>query len=103
MSGVQSLALYASAILTGALVGGAIPLVGAVERSDALLSFSAGVMLGSALFHMLPEAAEGACASPGSGERPRRSASRRPSRPAPAAAAPVLRLGVIGALCGVSG
>jgi zinc and cadmium transporter len=60
MTGAQSLALYTSAILTGALVGGAIPLVGAVERSDALLSFSAGVMLGAAVFHMLPEAAEGA-------------------------------------------
>src|SRR5512133_876512 len=31
-----------------------------MQRSDALLSFSAGVMLGAAFFHMLPEAAEGA-------------------------------------------
>ncbi len=58
MSAAQSLALYASAILVGALAGGALPLVGTARRSDVLLSFSAGVMLGAAFFHMLPEAAE---------------------------------------------
>jgi zinc and cadmium transporter len=31
-----------------------------MRRNDALLSFSAGVMLGAAFFHMLPEAVEGA-------------------------------------------
>jgi zinc and cadmium transporter len=57
---VATLAAYAGAILVGALVGGALPLLGRAHRSDALLSFSAGVMLGAAFFHMLPEAAEGA-------------------------------------------
>jgi zinc and cadmium transporter len=60
MSDVQLLALYAVAILAGALAGGVLPLLGAMRRSDALLSFSAGVMLGAAFFHMLPEAAAGA-------------------------------------------
>jgi zinc and cadmium transporter len=57
---IQTLALYTGAILAGALAGGALPLVGRMQRSDALLSFSAGVMLGAAFFHMLPEAAGGA-------------------------------------------
>ena len=60
MSQVETLAAYAGAILVGALVGGAVPLVGQMRRSDTLLSFSAGVMLGAAFFHMLPEAAQGA-------------------------------------------
>lgn len=60
MTQVQTLAVYAGAILVGALIGGAVPLVGQMRRSDTLLSFSAGVMLGAAFFHMLPEAAQGA-------------------------------------------
>ncbi len=56
----ESLGLYAGAILVAALAGGALPLMGRMRRNDALLSFSAGVMLGAAFFHMLPEAAEGA-------------------------------------------
>jgi zinc and cadmium transporter len=55
-----TVALYAIAILVGALVGGAVPLLGGRRRSDGMLSFSAGVMLGAAFFHMLPEAAQGA-------------------------------------------
>jgi zinc and cadmium transporter len=51
-----SLALYSVAILAGALVGGAIPLMGGRRHRDEGLSFSAGVMLGAAFFHMLPEA-----------------------------------------------
>jgi zinc and cadmium transporter len=51
-----TLAAYSGAILTGSLAGGALPLLGKRTRSDALLSFSAGVMLGAAFFHMLPEA-----------------------------------------------
>jgi zinc and cadmium transporter len=51
-----TLAAYSGAILTGSLAGGALPLLGRRTRSDALLSFSAGVMLGAAFFHMLPEA-----------------------------------------------
>ena len=35
-----------------------LPLVGPMRRSDLLLSFSGGVMLGAAFFHMLPEAIE---------------------------------------------
>jgi zinc and cadmium transporter len=60
VSGVGALAAYAGAILVGALAGGALPLLGRMRRSDALLSFSAGVMLGAAFLHMLPEAVEGA-------------------------------------------
>jgi zinc and cadmium transporter len=59
MTELQSLALYTGAILAGAVVGGALPLMGRMRRSDLLLSFSAGVMLGAAFFHMLPEAVEG--------------------------------------------
>jgi len=55
-----TLALYTGAILAGALAGGALPLVGRLRRSDLLLSFSAGIMLGAAFFHMLPEAVEAA-------------------------------------------
>jgi hypothetical protein len=51
-----TLAAYSGAILTGSLAGGVLPLLGKRTRSDALLSFSAGVMLGAAFFHMLPEA-----------------------------------------------
>jgi len=56
MTELQSLSLYTVAILAGALAGGVLPLVGAMRRSDLLLSFSAGVMLGASFFHMLPEA-----------------------------------------------
>ncbi len=60
MTGVGTLAVYTVAILAGAIAGGALPLVGRVRRSDVLLSFSAGVMLGAAFFHMLPEAVDDA-------------------------------------------
>jgi len=60
MTGAMTLSLYTGAILLGALAGGALPLFANVRRSDLLLSFSAGVMLGAAFFHMLPEAVEGA-------------------------------------------
>jgi len=60
MSDLGSLGLYTGAILAGALAGGSLPLVGTFRRSDLLLSFSAGIMLGAAFFHMLPEAVEGA-------------------------------------------
>ena len=59
MTQLQTLALYTFAILAGALVGGSLPLIGRMGRSDLGLSFSAGVMLGAAFFHMLPEAVEG--------------------------------------------
>lgn len=60
MSPTYALGFYTVAILGGALAGGALPLLGRWSRSDTLLSFSAGVMLGAAFFHMLPEAVEGA-------------------------------------------
>jgi zinc and cadmium transporter len=63
MSDALALAFYTGAILAGALAGGALPLLGRFRRSDLLLSFSAGVMLGAAFFHMLPEAVEGAGAA----------------------------------------
>jgi zinc and cadmium transporter len=58
VNGATSLSVYTGAILLGALAGGALPLFASVRRSDLLLSFSAGVMLGAAFFHMLPEAVE---------------------------------------------
>jgi len=58
MNGVGALSVYTGAILVGALAGGALPLFARVRRSDLLLSFSAGIMLGAAFFHMLPEAVE---------------------------------------------
>jgi zinc and cadmium transporter len=54
----MELALYTGAILAGALAGGSLPLLGRTARSDLGLSFSAGVMLGAAFLHMLPEAVE---------------------------------------------
>jgi zinc and cadmium transporter len=59
VNGAATLSAYTGAILLGALAGGALPLFASVRRSDLLLSFSAGVMLGAAFFHMLPEAVEG--------------------------------------------
>jgi len=53
-----ALAVYAGAILVAALAGGALPLLGRLRRNDTFLSFSGGVMLGAAFFHMLPEAAQ---------------------------------------------
>jgi zinc and cadmium transporter len=61
--GVASLSLYTGALLLGALAGGALPLFSNVRRSDLLLSFSAGIMLGAAFLHMLPEAVDGAGAA----------------------------------------
>jgi zinc and cadmium transporter len=58
VNGIGALSAYTGAILLGALAGGALPLFATVRRSDLLLSFSAGVMLGAAFFHMLPEAVE---------------------------------------------
>lgn len=58
MTELQSLLLYTVAILAGAVAGGVLPLVGPKRRSDLLLSFSGGVMLGASFFHMLPEAIE---------------------------------------------
>ncbi len=60
MSAGGALSLYTGAILLGALAGGALPLFSSIRRSDLLLSFSAGIMLGAAFLHMLPEAVEGA-------------------------------------------
>lgn len=60
MTGAGPLLAYAGAILLGSLAGGSLPLLGSARRSDALLSFSAGVMLGAGFIHMLPEAVEGA-------------------------------------------
>ena len=60
MSDVQVLGAYTGAIVMGSVAGGALPLLGGMRRSDALLSLSAGVMLGAAFLHMLPEAVAGA-------------------------------------------
>lgn len=60
MTSVAALALYSSTIAGAALVSAAIPVVFPVlrDKTTLLLSFSAGVMLGAAFFHMLPEAVE---------------------------------------------
>ena len=58
MTELGALSLYTVAILAGAVGGGVVPLVGPMRRSDLLLSFSGGVMLGASFFHMLPEAIE---------------------------------------------
>jgi len=63
MTAGGTLAFYTGAILAGALAGGALPLFGRLRRSDLLLSFSAGIMLGAAFLHMLPEAVESAGAA----------------------------------------
>jgi zinc and cadmium transporter len=60
VTGAGTLLAYAGAILLGSLAGGSLPLLGSARRSDVLLSFSAGVMLGAGFIHMLPEAVEGA-------------------------------------------
>ncbi len=106
MTSTTALAFYTLAILAGALAGGALPLVGRVSRSDLLLSFSAGVMLGAAFFHMMPEAVDAAggsvlpfvvigflalfvlerfvlvhaCAEPGPGAEEAAAAAGRPTR-----------------------
>lgn len=58
MSELTSLLLYSGAIVAGTLAGGAIPLLAGMKgrRTELLLAFSAGVMLGAAFFQMLPEA-----------------------------------------------
>lgn len=52
--------LYCVLIVCASTAGGLLPLIRVVThvRMQLYLSFSAGVMLGSALLHMLPEAAE---------------------------------------------
>ncbi|MFM7319367.1 MAG: ZIP family metal transporter, partial [bacterium] len=54
------LLIYCLMIVIASVGGGLLPLVRVVThiRMQIYLSFSAGVMLGSALLHMLPEAAE---------------------------------------------
>ncbi len=57
MSPLASLALYSLFIVLGAVVGAAIPLRPTTHvRRILFLSFAAGVMLGAAFFHMMPEA-----------------------------------------------
>ena len=58
MSHAAELSLYAVGIAAGALAGAAIPLLRPQtrQRTELFLSLSAGVMLGAAFFHMLPEA-----------------------------------------------
>lgn len=60
MNSVAELALYAALIAVAAIVSAAIPLLFPIlrEKTNLLLSFAAGVMLGAAFFHMLPEAVE---------------------------------------------
>ena len=52
------LALYSGLILAVSLFGGWVPLIGRVTHSrlQMYLSLSAGVMLGAAFFHVMPEA-----------------------------------------------
>lgn len=52
------LGIYSGVIALASLAGGAVPLFFRLNtrRTELLLAFSAGVMLGAAFFHMLPEA-----------------------------------------------
>jgi zinc and cadmium transporter len=54
------LAIYCVLILLASLLGGYVPLVGKVShgRLQKYLSLSAGVMLGAAFFHVMPDAME---------------------------------------------
>src|SRR4051812_21772228 len=60
MSPGLQVGIYSLAILAGALLGAWVPLVVQAERRmTLLLATSAGIMLGAAFFHMLPEAFHG--------------------------------------------
>jgi zinc and cadmium transporter len=57
MSQGSAVALFSAVIVFGAIAGAVIPLFAREEqRLVSFLSFAAGVMLGAAFFHMLPEA-----------------------------------------------
>jgi zinc and cadmium transporter len=58
MDELKWIALYSVAIIAFALVGGSLPLLGNVTHSrlQKYLSLSAGVMLGAAFFHVMPDA-----------------------------------------------
>jgi zinc and cadmium transporter len=57
---LRDVLLYSLVIVAGALGGAAVPLVSSKERHlYSFLAFAAGVMLGAAFFHMLPEAFRG--------------------------------------------
>jgi zinc and cadmium transporter len=57
MDALGTLALYSALIAVGALAGAWLPLLSSGENPlTGFLSFAAGVMLGAAFFHMLPEA-----------------------------------------------
>jgi zinc and cadmium transporter len=55
----MSLAVYLLAIVATSLVGGLLPLAGTWTRRSLLIpvSFSGGILLGAAFFHMIPEIA----------------------------------------------
>jgi len=54
---LPAVALYSGLILLGALLGAGIPLIrGPHRHTGTWLAFAAGVMLGAAFFHLLPEA-----------------------------------------------
>jgi zinc and cadmium transporter len=60
MSVAASVALYSLVIVAGALAGALVPLYShQATRRITFLAFAAGVMLGAAFFHMLPEAYHG--------------------------------------------
>jgi zinc and cadmium transporter len=58
MSVATWIALYSAAIIVFALLGGSLPLLGRVTHSrlQIYLSLSAGVMLGTSFFHVMPDA-----------------------------------------------
>jgi len=60
MGPVLQLAIFSAVILAGTLAGAMVPLrVRGQHRLTTFLAFAAGVMLGAAFFHMLPEAFHG--------------------------------------------
>jgi zinc and cadmium transporter len=60
MSGLGYLVVYSALVLLFSMLGGYLPFLGKVSHSrlQFYLSISAGVMLGAAFFHIMPEAME---------------------------------------------
>lgn len=62
---ILTLAIFCTAVVVASLLGGVLPLAAVLThtRLQVYLSFAAGVMLGAAFFHMLPDAVEAGSAS----------------------------------------
>ncbi len=60
MSNFTYLAVPSASVILASLLGGCLPVLGRVShgRPQLYLSLSAGVMLGAAFFHIMPDAIE---------------------------------------------